>query len=77
MAIEYADEEMRLADAVSVEDAEPLLGWLQAHPAAQVDLSACTYLHAAPLQVLMAAHAVVSAWPVDLALATWLRSALT
>ena len=39
-----------------VEDAEPLLERLQAHPDATVDWSACTRLHTAVIQVLMAAE---------------------
>ena len=38
-----------------VEDAETLLQLLQAQPEGPVDWSACTHLHTAVLQVLMAA----------------------
>ena len=77
MPIESTADELRLFDVVSVEDAEPLLGWLQARPAARVDLAACSHLHAASLQVLMAAHPVVIAWPTNVELAAWLRPALS
>ena len=42
----------------------------------RVDLAACSHLHPANLQVLMAADAAISAWPTDHGLAAWLASAL-
>lgn len=76
MPITYETNAAVLADLVSVDEAEGLLQWLQATPGAPVDLAACTHLHAANLQVLMAAAPTISAWPADDALAGWLRSAL-
>lgn len=65
-----------LGELVSVEQAEELLEWIQRHPAGQLDLSACTHIHAACLQVLMAAGLGVAAWPRDAELTSWLASAL-
>ena len=76
MAIEYRKNLAVFKDVVSVEEAEALLEWLQKKSAARVDFSACTHLHPANLQVLMAAKPVISAWPADDGLATWLKSAL-
>lgn len=76
MAIEYRKKLALLKDVVTVEDAEALLEWLQKKSAARVDLAACTHLHPANLQVLMAARPGVNAWPHDAGLAAWLRSAL-
>lgn len=45
---------IHLRGASAVEDAEVLLGLLQADPAAPVDLRAAVGLHAAVVQVLMA-----------------------
>ena len=59
-----------------VEDAEGLLAWLQSHPKGTLDLSRCEHLHAANLQVLMAAHPTIAIWPLDASLANWLRQAL-
>jgi hypothetical protein len=67
----------RLAGVISVEDAEPLLQWLQQYPKGRVDLSRCTHIHAASLQALMVARPFVAAWPGDEGLAVWLRSALS
>ena len=76
MGLEYKKNQIVCKDVVSVEEAEALLEWVQKKSNVRVDLSACTHLHPANLQVLMAAKPVVSAWPVDAGLATWLMSAL-
>ena len=76
MCIEYDEKTARLMDFVSVEDAETLLEWLQGTPVGQLDLAACTHLHAANLQVLMAAKAQIAVWPDNADLALWLKGAL-
>ncbi len=76
MSLTFADNRVVLADYVTVEEAESLLEWLLAHPQASLDLSALKHLHAANLQVLMAAGNPVSAWPADPDLAAWLRASL-
>ncbi len=76
MAITYKKNMAVLEGAVSVEDAEDLLAWLQKTPKARLDFSACTHLHAANLQVLMAARLPVASWPHDNDLKAWLHSAL-
>jgi hypothetical protein len=76
MPCEFKKNRVLLRDTVTVEEAETLLEWLQKQPAARVDLSACTHLHPANLQVLMAAAPKVVAWPEEAALAAWLKSAL-
>lgn len=75
MALVFHNKLVVLSGAVSVEDAEPLLAWLQDKPAARVDFKACVQVHPANLQVLLAAGARVAAWPADAALAAWLKSA--
>jgi hypothetical protein len=76
MTMAFKDEQVILSDSVGVEDAEALLDWLQKCPHARVDLSHCTHVHPANLQVLMAAGVKVSAWPDDGALSGWLKSVL-
>jgi hypothetical protein len=76
MAIQYKKNMTVFTDLVSVDEAEGLLEWLQKKPAARVDLSACTHVHPANLQVLMVAKPVINGWPKDLAFAGWLQSAL-
>jgi hypothetical protein len=76
MPIEYKKNQATLREIVSVEDAEALLGWLQNKPSAKIDLSDCSHLHPANLQVLMAAKCRVSAWPTDAGLRAWIEPAL-
>ena len=76
MTIEFRKKRAVFAGVVAVDEAEALLEWLQRTPGARVDLSACTHMHPANLQVLMAANAVISAAPADAELAGWLASAL-
>ena len=77
MPIEFKKKQAFLRDIVTVDEAEGLLEWLQGKPGARVDLSQCSHLHPANLQVLMAAACRVSAWPADAALCAWLQTALT
>jgi hypothetical protein len=76
MAIEYEKDRAVFGEVVSVDEAEALLEWLQKNPAAHIDLSHCTHMHAANLQVLMTAGPAVSEWPEDAAFAGWLQAAL-
>jgi len=76
MPVHYKKNLVVFDDVVSVEDAEDLLQWCQKNPKAKADFSACLHLHAANLQVLMAAGVAVSAWPQDQPLATWLHAAM-
>jgi hypothetical protein len=77
MTMEFKKGLVVLSEVVGVEDAENLLEWLQGKSATQVDLAACTHLHPANIQVLLAAGTTVSAWPADAALACWLQTVLT
>jgi hypothetical protein len=56
---------VRLEGECAVEQAETLLGLLQEHPAATIDLQRCTRLHLAVAQVLLAAGRPLTAPPVD------------
>jgi len=76
MPIEYKKNQALFRDIASVDEAEGLLEWLQNKPAAKVDLGACTHLHPANLQVLMAAKSRISVWPNDANLRAWLEPAL-
>ena len=76
MAITYENNTACFDDAVSVEEAEGLLQWVQEHSKAKADFSSCTHVHASVLQVLMAARLCVTAWPEDDYLKTWLTAAL-
>ena len=76
MAIQYKKNRAVFDDVVRVDEAEDLLQWVQKNPDGKVDLANCLHLHAATLQVLMAAHRQIAAWPKDRELNTWLQQAL-
>jgi hypothetical protein len=76
MSIVFEEDKALFYDAVSVEEAEALLEWLQQRPFGKVDLSACRHLHTANLQLLMAAKPAISSWPEDAKLRAWLEAAL-
>ena len=76
MPIQYKKREVVFIDVVSVDEAEGLLEWLQGKKAATANLSACSHVHPANLQVLLAAKTRISAWPADLNLASLLRTIL-
>ena len=76
MPIEFKKNRALFREEVSVEEAEGLLEWLQTRPAAKADLSACSHMHTANLQVLMTAKTVISSWPKNVELRAWLEPAL-
>jgi len=76
MPIQFKGRSAVFRDGVGVDEAEGLLEWLQKRPTARIDLAACSHLHPANLQVLMAARVTVLAWPETPDLRAWLESAL-
>ena len=80
MPLEFRNDSAIFSDTVPVDEAERLHEWIDARaPAAgraTADLCACTHLHPANLQVLMASDTRVLAWPSDLDLRAWLETAL-
>ncbi len=76
MSITFKKDRAVFCDMAEGEDAESLLEWLQNHPKGKIDLSECSHLHPANLQVLMAAKRSIFARPKDKLLADWLDTAL-
>jgi len=76
MAITFKKDRAVFVDTVSGDDAENLLEWLHKYPKGKIDLTACTHLHPANLQVLMAAKRPVVLRPKDTLLAEWISSAI-
>jgi hypothetical protein len=76
MPIEYRKKLVVMHDIVTADDAEPLLSWLSNRGEARADLTRCTHLHPANLQVLLAAGVRVNQWPTDTHLAAWLQTVL-
>ncbi|WP_042446162.1 hypothetical protein [Azospirillum sp. B510] len=71
MPIRYDAGLARFEAACTVEDALPFAEWLETTAAPRVDLSACTELHTALLQLLMAAKPAVAAAPEEAFLGRW------
>ena len=65
-----------LQGVCTVEDAEPLLQWLLAHPGGKVQMKDCVNLHTAVLQTLLVGQAQCQSWPTDDNLCTWLEATL-
>ena len=76
MAVIYRKNKAIFTEIVGVDEAEALLAWLHKYPKGKIDLSSCSHLHAANLQVLMAAQPSVTTFPSDKAFAGWLTSVL-
>jgi hypothetical protein len=76
MGIVYKKNSAVFSEVAGGEDAEELLEWLQKHPKGKLDLAACSHLHPANLQVMMAAGCAVHIAPSDPGLAAWLTTAL-
>jgi len=76
MPIEFKKKVALFQDVVAVDEAEGLLEWLQKRPGAKIDLAACTHLHPANLQVLMAAQPIIVAWPETPDFRAWLEPVL-
>jgi hypothetical protein len=76
MPIEYKKNKASFLEVVGVEEAESLLEWLLEKPSAKVDFFACTHVHPANLQVLMAGKTKIAAWPEDKNLAALLKTLL-
>ncbi len=72
MPLTFTETQARFEDVCTVEEALPLFEFLNSGIAPEVDLSACTHLHTALLQLLLIARPKVAALPVDPGLARWL-----
>ena len=75
MSIESKKNAITLSGIVTVEEAENLLELLQKKPNAKLDLPACTHLHTANLQVLMAARPAIAHCPDNPELRVWIENA--
>ena len=76
MPVLYKKNSAVFSEIAGGEDAEELLEWLSRHPKGKINLKACSHLHPANLQVLMAAGCTSYVAPSDPGLAAWVQSAL-
>jgi ABC-type transporter Mla MlaB component len=75
MTFEFREDVLCLSGTVTVDEAESLLQQLQGRAGIEADLSACEHIHAASLQVLLAARIRIQSWPRQAQLADWLQAA--
>jgi hypothetical protein len=76
MPIRYEGGIARLEGDATVEEALELADWLHGREGAAVDLAACTHLHTAILQTLLALRPPVAGPPADPFLARWVAPLL-
>ena len=76
MSVRLVNNVIILEGACRVEDAEPLLGWLQGDRGRMVDLTDAEHLHAAVFQVLMALRPTVKGEAKNPFLRDWIAPAL-
>jgi hypothetical protein len=72
MALVFGDGTVQIDGVCGVDEAMPLLEFLQTHGEAGIDMRTCTHLHSAALQVLMIVAIRVVALPDEAFLAQWL-----
>ena len=77
MPLVLTETSARFEDVCTVEDAMEFIEYLLKNQAAKVDLSACTYLHTALLQLLRLARPHITAAPNDPFLARWADCGVT
>jgi hypothetical protein len=77
MPLIFTATEVRFEGVCTVEDALTLLEFLKGSEAPEVDLSACTYLHTALLQLLLVVGPRVTVPPGDPSLARWVAPLLS
>ncbi len=77
MSVRLEGQVIVLEGVCRVEDAEPLLRWLQADASRLVDLSEAEHLHAAVLQILMAFKPGLKGAAADPFLRAWIAPVLS
>jgi hypothetical protein len=77
MPLIFTEMQVRFEDVCTADEALPLLEFLNSSEAPEVDLSACTYLHTALLQLLLSARPKMALLPADPVLARWVAPMLT
>ena len=76
MSLIFGEDMVQIDGVCGVDEAMPLLEFLQTHGEARIDMRSCTHLHSAALQVLMVVAIRVAIPPEEEFLARWLRPML-
>jgi hypothetical protein len=76
MSLIFGEDIVQIDGVSGVDEAMPLLEFLQSHGEARIDMRTCTHLHSATLQVLMVVAIRVAVLPEEEFLARWLNPIL-
>lgn len=76
MPLIFGEDTVEIDGVCGVEEAMPLLEFLQTHGDARIDMRTCTHLHSAALQVLMLVTSRVAVLPEEEFLSRWLTPML-
>ncbi len=68
--LRLTDRLATVSSVLTVDDVEPFVAWLRAHPRGRVDLRDCSHLHTGALQALLLFRPALAAPPGD----TFLRT---
>jgi hypothetical protein len=63
--LRLTDQLATVSDVLTVDDVEPFVSWLRAHPAGQVDLGDCGHVHTGALQALLLFRPALAVPPGD------------
>ncbi len=77
MPLVFTDNLVKFDEVCAVEDAMPLVEHLRGHPLTEIDLSTCSYMHTALLQLLLLTKPAIVAAPADPFLVRWVVPLLT
>jgi hypothetical protein len=76
MTVSFDEDMIRIDGVCGVDEAMPLLEFLQTHGATRIDMRTCTHVHSAALQVLMVVAVRVAVLPEEEFLNRWLTPLL-
>ncbi len=76
MPIRFGKNSVVLDGACAVEEALPLLEYLQAHPRAKVTMRGCTQMHTAVFMVLVGIRPPIASLPDEAFMKRWFAPAL-
>jgi len=76
MPITYTEGIAHFEGLVGIEEADTLMELIQKQKEVPIDLTHCTHLHTAIVQILMVARAPIQSWPTNAQLTMWLKTAL-
>lgn len=76
MPITYTEGIAYFEGLVGIEEVDTLMELIQHQKEVFIDLTHCTHMHTAIIQILMVARCPIKAWPTNAQLTMWLKTAL-